>query len=83
MKENKKLRVWWNSNGDTEYFKVEDINDAIRTIKEKTDTDLRNDDIVWNAYGLEVFEDNDWQEYSNDDGEDIAEIIEELDNGED
>ena len=44
--------------------------------------DLKNDGIVWNAYGLEEFEDNDWQEYLNDNGENITEIIEELDNGE-
>lgn len=70
-----KLRVWWNRNGNQTNFSVKDVEQAKQVIERETQKDLKNPIVVWNACGLEVFEDGDWCEFYNEDGLDILEII--------
>ena len=70
-----KLRVWWNRNGKQTNFSVKDVEQAKQVIERETQKDLKNPFVVWNAFGLEVFEDGDWCEFYNEDGLDILEII--------
>lgn len=73
--ENKKLQVWWIRNGVTEKHRVLTVEDAIKLIKQFIKEDLEDKKFVWNAGGLEEFEDGEWTEWYNDDGEDIMEVI--------
>ena len=71
------MRVWWSRNvpNRPKYFKVKDIEEAKRTIEELTQEDLKDKSVEDNVGGLEVFENGEWSEYYNDDGQDIMEII--------
>ena len=70
-----KLRVWWTRNGKQFFYPVSDVEQAKRVIERETTRDLRNPVIVWNAGGLEVFEDGEWCEWYSEDGLDIKEIM--------
>ncbi|MFX0133045.1 MAG: hypothetical protein ACFFDN_05295 [Candidatus Hodarchaeota archaeon] len=74
----KKLRVWWIQNppNNPQYFDVENVTDAIIKLDELANNDLQNESIISNVGGLEIFENNDWYEYYDDEGRDIWEIIE-------
>jgi len=69
------LRVWWNRNGKQTTYKVNDVEDAKAIITELTNDDLNNDTVIWNAGGLEVYEDGEWSEWYSEEGLDIMEII--------
>lgn len=77
---NKKLRMYYIRNPPSEptYFNVKSLDEA----KEKIDTlakaDLKDNGIGSNVFGLEEFVDGEWSEYYNDDGMDITEIMEEM-----
>ena len=74
----KKLRAWWNRNSTQITKDVKTVEEAIKWINEQAELDLKDNNIIWNAGGLEEFEDGEWSEYYNEDGLDIKEIIEEI-----
>jgi hypothetical protein len=75
---NKKIRVWYIDRvpcKKTTYIEVKNENEAVLVIKTLTQRDLNDERITDNAMGLESFEDGEWTEYCNEDGESIDEII--------
>ena len=77
-----KMRVWWwrdwiDGRKTTDYHEVSSVNEAIEKIRQLTKEDLKNRDIIANAYGLEIF-DGEWSEYYDEEGRDINEIIEDI-----
>ena len=83
MKNNKgDLRIWWISNPprrDAFKRKVTNEKEAIKFLDLLGDYDLWLGDLIdTNACGLEVWENGEWSEYYNEDGQDIAEITQEL-----
>jgi len=60
-----------------EFKEVEGVEEAKKVLKQLTLRDLENKDVVANGGGLEVFKDRDWEEYYDELGRDIWEIIEE------
>ena len=80
------LRVYHIQNGNVAHqLEVETPMQAIAHIELWADEDLKNPNIEFNAFGLEVFNEEDldndnagWSEWYNSDGEDIAEIMDEI-----
>ena len=84
------LRVWHIRNGNMAHqIEVESPIQAIALIEQWADEDLKNPNVEFNAFGLEVYDDTDlpeedkgteagWSEWYNSDGEDIQEIMDEL-----
>lgn len=71
------FRVWYASDGgDLTFINVVDVEEAKKKIKELTERDLKLE-IIWNAMGLEVFEDGAWTEWYNEFGQGIDEIMSE------
>lgn len=84
-------RVWHNRNLlETRYYYVKNVEDAKILIKELIKSDLLDEDLLMNAFGLEeltdanielskseeTYKDNQgWYEYEDEDGDDIMEII--------
>ena len=50
---------------------VPDVLTGARIIKRMADRQLRNRNIWGNAFGLEVYRDGDWEEWYDDEGEDV------------
>jgi len=69
------LRVWHNVNGDNHFHNVGSVKQAQEVINKWIKNDLMFDDIIFNAFGLEILENGEWSEYYNDDGLDIMELI--------
>ena len=72
------LRIWWTSNPPRKAFRrrVNNVNEAIKVINLLADYDLYLEDLIsMNACGLEIFEDGKWDEYYNEDGDDIQQIM--------
>ena len=57
------------------FYKVEDQRDAFKIIDELAKAQVNDDDIIWNALGLIVWESDEWCEWLSDDGDDINEAI--------
>jgi len=80
----KKYRIWWNSNfGNPAFHKeVKSIEQAKEYLTLLTDYDLYlGDKIESNAGGLEELNsEGDWEEYYNENGESIMDILDELRN---
>ena len=80
------LRVYHIQNGNMAHqLEVETPMQAIAHIELWADEDLKNPNIEFNAFGLEVFNEEDldngnagWSEWYNSDGEDIQEIMDEI-----
>lgn len=86
------LRVWHIRNGSValgHQIEVESPIQAIALIEQWADEDLKNPNVEFNAFGLEVYDDTDlpeedkgteagWSEWYNSDGEDIMVILDEL-----
>ncbi|MGV8150021.1 MAG: hypothetical protein ACLKAN_13570 [Alkaliphilus sp.] len=77
---NENMRVWWCSevpiNDNLEIYPVKSVEEAKKKIDELTKRDLANDSITDNVGGLEIFEDNDWTEWTSDEtGNDIFEEV--------
>ena len=80
------LRVYHIQNGNVAHqLEVETPMQAIAYIELWAGEDLKNPHIEFNAFGLEVFNEEDldngnagWSEWYNSDGEDIAEIMDEI-----
>lgn len=85
MTEKGELRVWWISNPPSKPFqkKVKTIKDGIRVLQLLAEYDLHLGELIYaNASGLEIYvgdvpyETNEgWEEYMDDDGNDIWGII--------
>lgn len=71
------LEVWWISNPPrkADRYPVNNIEEAIIKLNELADEDLKDDDVVANAGGLEVFTEDGWEEYYDQDGDSIDEIL--------
>ena len=74
------LEVWYIGSKNERRISVPDTQAAIRWINKWTNNDLKDDSIQFNSMGLKVYEDDGaggmmWQEYYNDDGQDIIEMI--------
>lgn len=71
------LRVWWVTNAPSQpkYYPVSSVDEAIAKLKELEERDLADADVNDNAGGLEVFEDGEWTEYSDDEGNVIDDIM--------
>ena len=71
------MRVWWSRDGgedSMEYHPVTSPEQAMRVIRRLTRRDLRLP-VVWNAGGLELFEDDgQWHEWRNDHDRDVWEL---------
>ena len=81
MENKKDMRVWWSSkvpiDNSLEKFAVETIEQAKEKINELTKRDLKDKSITDNVGGLEIFEDNFWEEWNDEEtGDDIFTIIE-------
>lgn len=80
------LRVYHIQNGNMAHqLEVETPMQAIAHIELWADEDLKNPYVEFNAFGLEVFNEEDldndnagWSEWYNSNGEDIAEIMDEI-----
>lgn len=70
------LRIWRiiSMPGEPEFWPVKDIEHAVALMNAMADSDLLDDTIQSNAYGLEVFTDGDWEEWESILGEDISEL---------
>jgi len=73
------LRVWWSSylpirEGDLETYSVKNLNAAKEQIDFLSHRDLRDKFVTDNVGGLEIFNGDDWEEWSNEDGENIDDI---------
>ena len=71
------LQVWWvrNPPRPAEYHEVSDPLDAAAKLKDLAERDLRTTWVISNAGGLEVFEDGEWTEWYNEEGQDIDEAF--------
>lgn len=70
------LRVWCIINPPSEplQYPVKDPFHAMRLIDALADSQLLIPGIDSNAFGLEVFRHGDWEEWENDDGDDIMHL---------
>ena len=74
-----KLRIYHIQNSEiSNYFPVKDINHAKAIIDNLAQSDLLNDNVEMNVFGLEQFneETKDWEEWYDEDGCDIDEHFE-------
>lgn len=79
--ENYTLRVWYASSREERmmYFPVKDPKHAVRLINAMTDSDLLNDEIGYNAFGLEEYdplsenEEDKWSEWRDEKDRSIEE----------
>ena len=81
------LRVYHIQNGNIAHqLEIETPMQAICLIEQWADEDLKNPNVSFNAFGLEVYDDTDlpeedegteagWSEWYNSEGQDIAEIM--------
>lgn len=71
------MRVWWTRNmpNEMEYYQVKNLEEGIKVIKELIKEDLKNKFVTDNAGGLEIYEDDDWCEFYDDNGNDVMQII--------
>lgn len=74
-----KLRIWYAKNPPRplKYFPVDSVEQAVTEINKMIQRDLDDPCVTDNAFGLEVYEDGEWTEYYNEEGNDVFEIIEE------
>lgn len=75
------LRVWnvINPPREPETHPVKDADHAMRLIDALADSQLLIREIDSNAFGLEVYRDGDWEEWEDEDGNDIMELRRERD----
>lgn len=69
------LKIWHNSNFGSPAFKheVKDVHEAKRLLQFLADYDLYQGEtkVPYNAQGLEILEDGEWVEWSDEYGDDI------------
>lgn len=73
------LRVWeiLNVPNDPNYYFVETIEEAMKVIRNKSERALKSNKISSSVYGLEVFENGDWCEWYDEEGNDIDYLLDE------
>ena len=71
------LQVWWIQNPPRKghRYPVSNIDEAIVKLNALADKDLKNPLVHANAGGLEVFTEDGWEEYYNEEGDSIDEIM--------
>jgi len=74
------LRVWHAQWKNMQTIFVSNIDEAIKEINKRIASDLLDDSVPFNAFWLEVWEDDDWTEWYNDEWDDIIEVIDNLNN---
>lgn len=72
------MRVWWARNfsltqAKPEYYHVNSIDEAKDLILKMSEEDNNNDRVIENAFGLEVFMNREWVEWTDEDCLDICE----------
>lgn len=73
-----RYRVWRQAQEGCSFYAVKDIEEAKQVIDALVQTDLVDEDVVWNAFGLEEFEaDGKYHEWYNDWGESITDLADE------
>lgn len=67
------LEVWWIKNppNSGKRYPAPSVKDAIVRLQILTDIDLSDASVYSNAGGLEVFRDGEWEEWYDDDGNDV------------
>ncbi len=67
------LRVWWvrNPPSPAEYHIVDSPQEAIKIIDRLAEIDLKLPSVAVNMCGLEVFEDDEWTEWYDEEGDNI------------
>ena len=73
------LRVWWSSHlpirkGDLETYAVKSLKEAKEQIDFLSHRDLKNEFITDNVGGLETFNGDDWEEWANEEGDNIDDV---------
>ncbi len=70
------LRVWNIINPPSEpiMYPVKDVEHAMRLIDALADSQLLVREIGSNAFGLEEYRDGEWQEWENEEGEQISDL---------
>lgn len=70
------LRVWniINPPREPEIYPVKDVDHAMRLIDAMADSQLLQPKIESNVFGLEVYQQGEWEEWENDEGEGINEV---------
>ena len=68
-----KYRVWYCANfpSTPKYYDVATPEEGADKINELAAKDLKNKNIFSNAFGLEIFEDGEWSEWYDENGDDI------------
>ena len=68
-----KLRVWYIKNfpGNPRYFDVASPEEGADKINEFSRRDLHDPNVISNAMGMEVFDDGEWSEWYDEEGNDI------------
>ena len=75
--ETKTMRVWWNTGGGlTTYYYIDKIEDAKIITDILSIRELDDESIGFNAYGVEVLEDDEWNEWYSEEGLDAQEHFE-------
>ena len=80
-KDDKKLKVCWSSSvpiENLETYEVANIDDAIKKYQELTNRDLADNSVTDNVGGCEIFENGEWCEFYDGDGNDIDAIIRQI-----
>lgn len=77
------LRVYniINPPSEAKFYPVNDIQHAKELIDSMAQSQLLDDVIFANAFGLEVFKDGEWIEWNDDEGRDLDEHFEDGENG--
>lgn len=75
--ESKTMRLWWNTGGGlTTYYYIDKIEDARIIIDILSIRELNDESISFNSCGVEVLEDNEWNEWYSEEGLDAQEHFE-------
>lgn len=53
---------------------VASVDEAVSVLRDLAQQDLANDAVDWNAQGLEVLRNGEWEEWESEDGETIDEL---------
>lgn len=70
------LRVWWwRENAGIEKHTVATVDDAMAKLDKLAAADLANDTVSANTGGLEVYNGSEWEEWEDENGFDISDVV--------
>lgn len=69
------LKVWRSSNKGYVEIQVNNDIEAMRKIDILSRADLLDNSIQWNAFGLLEYQDGEWSEWYNDNGDSIMDVL--------